>query len=138
LGARHKSREAALAILYQADLLKEENAGGLSAGYFATDEAEGADQKFAESLVYGVKRNLAEIDEKLGSALKNWEVGRLGYMERAILRMGVFEILFDRTTPDAVAIDEAVKLAKSFCDADSPPLINATLDRISKEKQQEP
>ncbi|MBI5816785.1 MAG: transcription antitermination factor NusB [Nitrospinae bacterium] len=134
MGARHKSREAALAILYQADMLKEENAGRLLSEHFAANETEGAERDFVESLVLGATSHIDEIDAKLAAALVNWEVARLGFMDRAILRLGVYEILYDVTTPDPVAIDEAVELSKDYCDAESSALINATLDRISKEK----
>lgn len=135
MGSRHKAREAALKILYQADLRGEGEADrlieeGFSSGAFA----EGVERSFVEALARGVLSRLDEIDTKLAEFLDQWEPRRLGYMERAILRMGLYEIFFEAATPDKVAINEAVKLAKDYCDTESAGLINAVLDKALKEK----
>ncbi|MBI4667377.1 MAG: transcription antitermination factor NusB [Nitrospinae bacterium] len=135
MGARHKSREAAVAILYQLDMVREKDPGKAVAEYFATENPESAQMEFVSSMVTGVVSRIDEIDAKIGPLLVNWEFARLGYMERAILRLGTYEILFDATIPGAVAVDEAVELAKDFCDADSAGFINGVLDKLAKEKQ---
>lgn len=138
MGARHKSRKAALAILYQADIRGERNPRSLIKGYFESGEGEGAQRDFVEELVTGVTNRLEEIDTALRRSLIKWELERLGYMERAILRMGAYEILFDPLTPQAVAVDEAVELAKDFCDQGSAAFVNGALDKVAKEKATTP
>ncbi|MBF0293428.1 MAG: transcription antitermination factor NusB [Nitrospinae bacterium] len=135
MGARHKSRQAALAILYQADIRGEQNPLNLLDVYFKSDEAKDAQREFVESLVMGVTSRIEEIDETLKRLLVKWELERLGYMERAILRMGAYELLFDPLTPGAVALNEAVELAKDFCDKDSVSFINGVLDAALKGKR---
>lgn len=134
MGARHKSREAALAILYQADIRGEQNPLGLLDGYFDSGEAKGARRDFVESIVTGVASRIGEIDDALRRSLVKWELDRLGYMERAILRIGAYELMFDPLTPPAVTLDEAVELARDFCDKDSAAFINGVLDGVARER----
>ena len=136
MGARHKSREAALAILYQADIRGEQNPLGLLDGYFESGEAKGAQRDFVENIVTGVTSRIGQIDDALRRSLVKWELDRLGYMERAILRIGAYELMFDPLTPGAVTLDEAVELAKDFCDKDSAAFINGVLDGVAKEKKE--
>lgn len=136
MGARHKSREAAMKTLYQADMRPGEDMGrpGLS-----EDELEAnIDPEFVRELVDGVIDNIDALDAAISGALVNWDLGRLGYLERAIMRLGAFEILFQPATPDSVAIDEALELAKSYCEAQSPRLINGVLDKIAQENKTRP
>lgn len=138
MGARHKSRQAALTILYQADIRGEQSPLNLLDVYFKSDEAKDAQREFVESLVMGVTARMGEIDETLRRSLVKWELDRLGYMERAILRIGVYELMFDPLTPGPVALNEAVELAKDFCDKDSASFINGVLDGVLKEKNGAP
>lgn len=134
MGSRHRSREAALKILYQADLLKEEDTGKLAKELWKDKNAPNADRDFTDSLVKGVMGELEEIDTKLNAAMENWEPERLGYMERAILRIGVYELIYSSDAPDNVVIDEAIELAKSYCDPRSQGFINGVLDRMMKDR----
>jgi N utilization substance protein B len=138
LGARHKSRQAALTILYQADIRGDNSPASLLDTYFKSDEAKGAQREFVESLVTGVTSHMGEIDDTLRRSLVKWELERLGYMERAILRIGAYELMFDPLTPGPVALNEAVELAKDFCDKDSVAFVNGVLDGVLKEKKKEP
>lgn len=136
MGARHRSRETAMKALYQAEMRPGEDIGRPGA---ADDEhRENVDPEFVRELVDGVIRNTDTLDAAISGALVNWDIGRLGYLERAIMRLGAFEILFQPATPDSVAIDEALELAKSYCEAESPRLINGVLDKIAKSKKAEP
>ncbi|VAX16889.1 Transcription termination protein NusB, partial [hydrothermal vent metagenome] len=119
MSSRRKSREAALKILYQAEFAHDENTDDKVAEYFAQNPSDADQREFAEILVEGVTGRQTEIDERLEKALKNWELSRLGYVERAILRLGVFEIIYQPVTPDKVAINEAIELAKTFCQGES-------------------
>ncbi|HEB71235.1 MAG TPA: transcription antitermination factor NusB [Nitrospirae bacterium] len=134
VSSRRKSRETALKILYQAEFAQNENIGDKVVEYFCENPSDVGQREFAEILVEGVTKRKTDIDERLGKALKNWELSRLGYVERAILRLGVFEIIYQPVTPDKVAINEAIELAKTFCQGESASLINGALDYAMKEK----
>jgi len=121
-------------MLYQVDILSEKDIGGLLKQNPETMMDSDKRDDFTNALVSGVCDNKAVIDGCLEATLKNWELDRLGFLERSILRMGVFEILFQAVTPDKVAIDEAVELAKKFCEPESARLINGTLDRVMNDK----
>lgn len=138
MGARHKSRRAALTILYQADIRGEQSPASLLEVYFKSDEGKEAQREFVEDIVTGVASRMGEIDEALRRSLVKWELDRLGYMERAILRIGAYELMFDPLTPGAVALNEAVELAKDFCDKESAAFINGVLDGVLKEKKAAP
>lgn len=85
--------------------------------------------EFARELVAGVRRNRGELDEVIGEVAENWSLDRMAPTDRNAIRLGAFEILHT-DTPDRVAIDEAVELAKRFGSAQSGPFINGILDRI--------
>ena len=87
------------------------------------------DNEFVKETVYGVITYKKEIDEIANKNLANWTIDRLGLTDQAILRMGIFELLYSET-PDIVAINEAVELAKNYSDDEVRKMINATLDKI--------
>ena len=91
------------------------------------------DNEFVKDMVYGVSTKIDELDEIANKYLNKWTIDRLGNTDQAILRMGIFEILY-MDTPDIVAINEAVELAKSYSDDDVKNMINAVLDNVYKEK----
>ncbi|VAX22624.1 hypothetical protein MNBD_NITROSPINAE01-337 [hydrothermal vent metagenome] len=134
MGLRHRSREAALKILYQADLRGETDYSELLDDYWSENENENVDRHFAESIIRGVAENISKIDETIKTVSENWDVERLGFIERALLRMAIYELLFTPDTPDNVAIDEAIELAKAYCDKKSAGFVNGILDRAMKAK----
>ncbi len=134
MGSRHRSREAALKVLYQADLLKENDYPKLVEEVCADNPKGDSDRGFIQSLVAGVFAHLPEIDSKLEKLSENWDLNRLGYLERAILRMALYEMEFDITTPAKVSIDEAIELAKAYCEPESAGFINGVLDKALKNK----
>ena len=91
------------------------------------------DNEFVKDMVYGIDTKISELDEIANKHLNKWTIDRLGNTDQAILRMGIFEILY-MDTPDVVAINEAVELAKSYSDDDVKNMINAVLDNVYKEK----
>ncbi|MBI1861788.1 MAG: transcription antitermination factor NusB [Deltaproteobacteria bacterium] len=127
---RHTSRSQALQVLYQLDVQKNLTLDtGLD--YFrANFESEGAEAAFVERLIKGVMDRLKEIDAKIEEAASHWRVDRMGRVDRNVLRMGVFELLYCDEIPATVSINEMIELAKSFADEDSPKFVNAVLDRI--------
>lgn len=94
------------------------------------DEPSEADIAFANDIVSGVQQNLAEIDEIIQSAAVGWTVNRMPKVDLSILRNAVYEIRFGNSVPAAVAVNEAVELAKTYCDEHSPKFINGLLGKV--------
>jgi prepilin-type N-terminal cleavage/methylation domain-containing protein len=80
---------------------------------------------------------MSELDQKIEQLAKNWKMGRMPIIDRNLLRLSLFEILYQKNTPHSVVINEAVELAKRFGTADSSSFINALLDHAAKEQQQQ-
>ena len=97
---------------------------------------EPAVRAFAESLVRGVESHLGAIDRRIQERCPNWKIDRLGSVERAVLRLGVYELVFaPETTPPAVAINEAVDLAKFFGSLQAGSFVNGVLDAIARRER---
>ncbi len=125
---RRRSREIALQVLYQIDLNPTTDEEVIDA--FLRDRLRKAELiEFARSLVNGVRRNRAELDTLLEQTAENWNLRRMAAIDRNVLRLGAYEILF-AATPQRVAINEAVELAKRFGGADSSRFVNGILDRF--------
>ena len=90
--------------------------------------------EFVRDLVYGVITHEEEIDALANKYMKNWTINRIDKTGAQILRMGIYELLYEDDTPDIVAINEAVELAKKYSDDKVRKMINAILDKIIKEK----
>ncbi|MFA5603480.1 MAG: transcription antitermination factor NusB [Bacilli bacterium] len=91
------------------------------------------DNDFVKDIVYGVVTHQTEIDETANNLLKNWKIDRLGNTDQAILRIGIYELMYT-DTPDIVAINEAVELAKIYSDDEVRKMINASLDKLYHSK----
>lgn len=134
--SRHRSREAALQVLYALDLSHREGGDLLDAGSVAFESAaehfelpEGA-RVFAKELIAGVSTHRERLDEVLAGHAKNWRLARMATVDRNVLRLAVFELLHS-TTPSAVVIDEAVELARRFGGEKSPAFVNGILDAVA-------
>ncbi|HIB69282.1 MAG TPA: transcription antitermination factor NusB [Phycisphaerales bacterium] len=99
--------------------------------YYLTETERAAALDFFESLLRGAWDNREVIDEQLRERLENWSLDRVGHLERAILRLGCYEILHRDDIPRKVSINEMVELSKSFCDMKSKDFINGVLDSIT-------
>jgi N utilization substance protein B len=104
----------------------------------AAPDGEAATEGFAAELLGAALERLPEIDRLLRSALQNWELGRLGAVDRAILRVAAAELLSRPEIPAAVTINEAIEIARSHGSADSAKFVNGVLDRVRKEIGREP
>lgn len=91
------------------------------------------DNEFVKDMVYGIKTYQNELDNIANTHLKNWTIDRLGNTDIAILRMGIYELLY-MDTPEIVTINEAIELAKSYSDDDVVKMINAVLDKVYHKK----
>ena len=98
-------------------------------------DAEGEVREFADSLVKGVYSNLKSIDDIISKYTDNWDIKRMAVIDKNILRLGVFELVYLKDIPEKVSINEAIELGKRYGDIDSGKFINGILDKI---KQKEP
>jgi len=130
-GRRSQAREAALKVLYQLDITKDDPKEGLKI-FFRNHRVPVNSQLFVTTLVEGTLQHLAEIDSLLMKHATNWSLSRMAMVDRNILRLGTFELLFGNETPPKVVINEAVELAKRFGTADSGKFVNGVLDSIHK------
>lgn len=87
---------------------------------------------FSLMLFEGVSKNLQELDSLIKKYVKNWEIDRMAIIDRNILRIACFEMIFIEEIPPKVSINEAIELAKRFGDIDSPRFVNGVLDKIYK------
>ena len=96
------------------------------------EDADPEGKAYADSLVRGVADNLDGIDKKIAAASQNWRLERMSRVDRNLLRLGSFELMFRSDVPRAVILDEAVELAKSFGTDESSGFVNGVLDRIAE------
>lgn len=131
---RSRAREVAFQVLYQDDLNPRHNpadADQLIRRRLRADDL----VEFARQLVSGVRRNRESIDSAIEQSAANWSLKRMAATDRNVLRMGVYELLYS-DTPDRVAIDQAVELAKRFGSAQSAPFVNGILDKLMHGKEE--
>jgi N utilization substance protein B len=133
MGARSKARKRALDILFEADqrgldplkLIADRLARGNEGAVLA---------EYSITLVEGVVEQSERIDELLATYSHGWTIDRMPAVDRAVLRIGTWELLFNDQVPDAVAIDEAVELARMLSTDDSPGFVNGLLGRLLEVK----
>jgi transcription antitermination protein NusB len=128
MARRTRAREVALQVLYQDDLNPEHRPADDEG--FVRNRLQGAELvEFASSLITGVRRNRLELDQVLSQTADHWSLQRMAATDRNVLRLGAYEILYSET-PDRVAINEAVELAKRFGSKQSAQFVNGILDRL--------
>lgn len=134
--SRRLARETALQVLFQKDVTKDkqdtEQAIQRWAEEFAVPEASRA---FARELVDGALESLPEIDQKIASFAQGWTIGRMAYVDRNVLRLATFEILFRPDIPERVTLNEAIELAKRFGGEESAKFVNGILNNIADSVQ---
>ena len=131
--ARTKARRRAVDVLFEADQrgrYRPLELSDLLQERLAVTAAQTALPQYSADIVDGVAANLAEIDEVLATHLQGWTLERLPAVDRAILRMAVWELLYNDEIDDAVAISEAVTLAATLSTDDSPAFVNGLLDAL--------
>ncbi len=129
---RRRAREVALQVLFQVDVGKVRPERAL---IFTFNEFQitGETAAYARALVEGALAHLEEIDSLLRKYATDWDLPRMANVDRNILRLALFEMLYSREVPVNVAIDEALELAKTFSTDDAPRFINGILGRIARE-----
>lgn len=126
---RTRARELALQFLYQLDLLGDVVADELGR-FLRSEERDGETCRFARRLVEGAREHRAEIDEEIQGVAQNWQISRMAVIDRNVLRLAAYEMLFCDDIPPKVAINEAIELGKRYSTANSGAFINGILDKI--------
>jgi len=133
---RTRAREAALQILYQVDITKSDAKACFEDFWNSREESvDGPVKDFAEELVFGVFDNRDEIDKSISEAAENWQLNRMAVVDRNILRITTYELMFRQDIPPKVSINEAIEIAKKYGDPDSSKFVNGILDKINKTKR---
>jgi N utilization substance protein B len=129
-GTRRKARTIALKTLYEVDSAARV-AESVLERYFTEENLADENKAFIRELVSGVVENKTAIDENIRKFAPAWPVDQLALVDRNILRLAIFEILFDNEVPVKVAVSEAVELAKTFGSKNSSRFINGVLGAVS-------
>ncbi|MFC1630975.1 transcription antitermination factor NusB [Candidatus Omnitrophota bacterium] len=130
---RTKARELTLKFLYQIDITKEELSIAVDQ-FWQEQSASTQIKEFAQQLIQGTLKHLAKIDNTVTAYAENWQLKRMAVIDRNILRLATFELLFLEDIPPKVTINEAVELAKRYGDVESGKFVNGILDKINKEE----
>jgi transcription antitermination protein NusB len=131
VAARSKARKRALDVLYESDVRSVDPLTTLAD---RVKYAEPPVNDYTIELVEGVQAHRSRIDAILSDYAEGWTIERMPDVDRAVLRLGVYELLWRDEVPDAVAIDEAVELAKSLSTDESPRFVNGVLARVLRDK----
>lgn len=129
MGKRRRARELAVQVLFHIEYNQgdPEEAFELVCTHFESPESV---RPFSMDLVKGVVKHRAEIDSRIRKASRNWRLERMSRVDRSVLRLATYEIIFREDIPPKVSIDEAVELGKKFGTDESPAFINGILDNI--------
>jgi N utilization substance protein B len=131
MAARTKARKRALDVLYASDLRAENPVDALER---AIADGEGPSNDYTTTLVRGVVEHQAQIDDLLATYAQGWTLDRMPAVDRNVLRLGVFEVLYADDVPDAVAVTEAMSLVRDLSTDESPQFVNGILGNIMRNK----
>jgi len=131
MSARTKARKRALDVLFASELRSEDPVEALDR---AIAEGEGPTNDYTAALVRGVAEHRARIDEVLSSYSEGWTLQRMPAVDRNVLRLGVYEVLYAADVPDAVAVSEAMTLVRELSTDESPAFVNGVLGAVVRHK----
>jgi N utilization substance protein B len=132
MAMRHHAREWAVQFLFQRDFNTEDLERALS-DFWSEKKADPKLRQFAENLIRGVLENLAGLDAKIGACAEHWDMKRMNAVDRNVIRLALYEMLYREDIPPVVSINEAVEIAKSFSSQESGRFVNGILDRARKD-----
>jgi N utilization substance protein B len=133
MGLRRDAREAAVQFLYQVDTHRPVNIDASLKEFWSQNDEPQNVREFADKLLHGALEKMPEVDAKIRGLADNWDFERLAVVDRNILRLAVYEMLFRDDIPPVVSINEAIEIAKKFSTAESGKFVNGLLDRAKKE-----
>lgn len=130
MSARSKARKRALDVLYAADM----RSGGSTTDLLADQHEAGQVNPYTVELVEGVSAHRDRLDEVIAGYLEGWTLTRMPAVDRNVLRIATYEILFVDDTPDAVAVSEAINLVRDLSTDESPTYVNGVLGNIVRNR----
>jgi N utilization substance protein B len=137
MGLRRQGRELALQLLFQVEMTRDPAAEVVRRFWSAESHARAA-REFAEVLAYGTLENLETIDQRIARATEHWRLERMAAVDRNVLRIAIYELLFTDRTPAAVVIDEAIEVVRKYGAPESAPFINGVLDAVRRDVESTP
>jgi len=129
---RRKAREHALQILFQLDIRKEKPSAVVLKHFWAEYQPDDEVKAFAEEIIKGTYKHLPEINKLIHTCAKNWTLDRMAVVDRNVLRMAVYEILYRMDIPTSVTINEAIEIAKKYGTEESASFVNGILDSVAR------
>ncbi|MCS7048986.1 MAG: transcription antitermination factor NusB [Verrucomicrobiae bacterium] len=129
-GKRRHGRELAVQCLYQVDLTGDASEEALAGFWETQEDVPPATRRFAEELIRGVLEQRAVLDEKISRYAEHWDLERIAVVDRNILRLAIYEMMFRNDIPPVVSINEAIEIAKKYSTRESGAFVNGILDRI--------
>jgi N utilization substance protein B len=136
MGLRRQGREYALQLLFQVEMTRDPIAA-VEERFWASLQSEPDARAFAGELAQGTLEHLAEIDANIAGATVHWRLERMAVVDRNVLRVAVFELVYRQDTPTAVVIDEAIEVVRKYGAPESAPFINGVLDAIRRDVERE-
>jgi N utilization substance protein B len=133
MGARRKARECALQMLFSYDVARPSIDELIETYWGEMAEAAEDVREFANELVAGTITNLEAIDERIRTRTEHWRITRMAIVDRNLLRMAIYEFVYQPTTPKTVAINEALEIARRFSTHEATQFINGILDAIKRD-----
>ncbi|NLM41782.1 MAG: transcription antitermination factor NusB [Firmicutes bacterium] len=130
--SRRLARQVAFQTLFQIDLAKSDVETALRQR-LEDAELDAENEEYVKTVVRGVIQQRPALDAQISAVSKGWQVHRLGYVDRSILRLAIYEIVFMDDIPVRVAVNEAVELAKEFGDEESPKFVNGLLGTVVRD-----
>jgi N utilization substance protein B len=129
---RRKAREYALQILFQLDIRKEKPSATVLKHFWAEYDPDEEVRAFTEEIVKGTYKHLGKINDLLHQCAKNWSLDRMAVVDRNVLRMAAYEILYRIDIPTSVTINEAIEISKKFGTDESGAFVNGILDQVAR------
>lgn len=130
MATRHQARKAVVGLLYAYDL-GNDGIEKFADDILEEDKIRNKQRDFSRKLFKGTIKNIEKLDDEIKNHLESWDYNKIGRVEKAILRLGAYEIMVDKNDR-AIVINEAIELAKELADDKSPQFINGVLDAIDK------
>lgn len=129
---RTKAREIALQFLYQQDIRNDDWSNNIF-DFEPLKDVEEDIANFANSLMKGALENISTLDDIISKSAQNWQLKRMATVDRNILRMAAYELIYESEVPAKVSINEAINLAKKYGDEESGKFVNGILDKIKRD-----
>ena len=129
---RTLAREQALKILYQAEITRRDIPLAAQIYWSETPQSNDTVKEYSDSLCSGVAKAIGHVDEKISLYATNWQLRRMAVIDRNILRIGVYELIYSTDVPPKVTINEAVELARRYGGEKSPAFVNGVLRTVAE------